>query len=105
MKRQLTCCCCGGDAGRFDQHWNRDTGYGICAKCIAWLRSGNRESEEEIRQNYGKEGVNFAAPKEPQKVGFQEPWCPCNCHESGADSCNDCRDYGEFHKCDRKGGH
>jgi len=58
MKRQLTCCCCGEYAGRWEQHWNRDAGYGICAKCVAWVRSRG-ETEEEIRSLYGVEGVNF----------------------------------------------
>jgi hypothetical protein len=56
----MTCCCCGENAGRFRQHWNRDTGYSICAKCIAWLRSRG-ETEAEIRDLYGIEGINFAA--------------------------------------------
>ena len=56
-KRNLTCCVCGGNAGRWEQHWNRDAGYGICFACITWVRLG--ETEEEIAQNYGKEGVNW----------------------------------------------
>jgi hypothetical protein len=59
---RLTCSCCGDDAGRHVQHYNRDTGYGICAKCVAWLRSRN-EPEAEITKNYGIEGVNFASPR------------------------------------------
>lgn len=31
--RRLECNCCGGDAGRFRQWWNRDTGFGQCAAC------------------------------------------------------------------------
>ena len=58
MKR---CCICGGgDPGEFEQHNNRDTGYGVCAACIKWLRERGT-SEEEIRDLYGIEGVNFAA--------------------------------------------
>lgn len=56
--RSLTCCVCGEPAGRYEQHWNRDTGYGICAACVAWLR-GRGESEEEIKSSYGIEGTNF----------------------------------------------
>lgn len=59
---RLTCCCCGDDAGRFAQHSNRDTGYGVCARCIAWLR-GRGVDETEIKRNYGAEGVNFAAAR------------------------------------------
>jgi hypothetical protein len=63
--RSLECCCC-GELTRGRQWWNRDTGYGICGKCIQWLRtprtSGRndpRESEEQIRDYYGIEGVHF----------------------------------------------
>lgn len=58
--RNLACCVCGNDAGRHAQHWNRDTGFGVCKDCIAWLRSRN-ESEAEILDLYGIEGVNFEA--------------------------------------------
>ena len=57
--RRLECCCCGENAGRWQQHWNRDTGYGICAKCIAWHRKRGTD-EDEIADLYGKEGVNYA---------------------------------------------
>ena len=60
-KEYLTCCCCLGDAGKWEQHWNRDTGYGVCASCVDWLRSRG-ESEEEIKRNYGIEGVNWGRP-------------------------------------------
>jgi hypothetical protein len=59
-KRRLTCCVCVADAGRWQQHWNRDTGYGVCAKCVEWVRSRG-ETEQEIASNYGKEGVNWGA--------------------------------------------
>jgi hypothetical protein len=55
----LTCCCCYGDAGSFEQHWNRDIGYGVCAKCVRWLRSIGT-SVEEILSSYGVEGINYA---------------------------------------------
>lgn len=58
--RRLECAVCGGDAGRWHQHWNRDTGYGVCRQCIDWLRATNRATEDEIRDNYGIEGVNYA---------------------------------------------
>lgn len=57
-KRRMECCVCGANAGRWQQHWNRDTGYGVCVKCIGWLR-GPRCSEAEIADLYGKEGVNW----------------------------------------------
>lgn len=53
----LSCCCCGqGLRGR--QWWNRDTGYGICTKCIDWQRSRGLDAEEE-RLSYGDEGVHY----------------------------------------------
>lgn len=60
MAGSLECCVCGNGAGRWQQHWNRDTGYGICADCVQWLRATGRATEEEIKDLYGVEGVNFA---------------------------------------------
>ncbi len=62
----LECCVCGNDAGNWRQHWNRDHGYGICRRCIEWLRS-RRTPEDEIRDYYGVEGVNFAGPDQEKK--------------------------------------
>lgn len=58
--RPLACCVCGSYAGKWQQHWNRDTGFGVCAPCVAWVRRRGT-SEEEIRDLYGKEGVNWGA--------------------------------------------
>ena len=60
--RRLTCCCCGGDAGRWHQHWNRDTGFGICRRC-----AGQQAAEitpEEMASLYGAAGVNFGLDRE-----------------------------------------
>jgi hypothetical protein len=57
-KRHMTCCCCGEDAGRWQQHWNRDDGFGICVKCVNWQKSRGT-TEVEIVDLYGKEGVNW----------------------------------------------
>lgn len=57
-KRHLSCCVCAGEAGTWEQHWNRDTGFGVCADCVAWLR-GKGETEAEIADLYGVEGVNW----------------------------------------------
>lgn len=59
MIRHLTCCVCGDYAGRWHQHWNRDTGYGICRKCVDWLIKRG-ESADEILDLYGREGINYA---------------------------------------------
>ena len=56
--RYKTCAVCGSDAGRWQQHSNRDTGYGICVKCVAWLR-GRGMDEAELANLYGTESVNW----------------------------------------------
>lgn len=56
--RRMECCCCGEYAGKWEQHWNQDTHYGICVKCVEWQR-GRGTSEAEIADLYGKEGVNW----------------------------------------------
>jgi len=58
MRRRLTCCVCGCDAGRWEQHWNRDTGFGICPECVAWLKDRG-ETDETLRNAYGVAGVNY----------------------------------------------
>jgi hypothetical protein len=63
-RRRLRCACCGGDAGRWTQWFNQDTGYGICQSCVQW-QLGRRTDPTEIARHYGKEGVNYA-PKEVQ---------------------------------------
>lgn len=60
--KHLTCNCCGGDAPALKQWYNRDTGYGMCGKCIANIRAGkigSVMSEEEIRECYGVEGIHW----------------------------------------------
>ena len=61
--RNLECCCC-GESTRGRQWWNRDTGYGICRDCITFVRSKKkdgkpRQSEDQIRDYYGMEGIHF----------------------------------------------
>ncbi len=57
--RALACCVCDGEAGHFEQHWNRDTGYGICRNCVDWeIKSGTDAAT--LRDYYGIEGVNYA---------------------------------------------
>lgn len=60
MSENLTCCCCGGDAGKWEQHWNRDDGYGICPACVAEEKAVL--PPEEIESNYGKSNVNYDQP-------------------------------------------
>jgi hypothetical protein len=70
MMKHKECCCCGEAAGRWQQWWNRDTGYGVCMRCVAWTEGRNRErgwSEQEIkaetRDLYGIEGQHYGQGK------------------------------------------
>lgn len=62
VRRLTCCCCCGSSAGRWRQHWNRDTGYGVCFSCVASERTRGT-SEQEILSLYGVEGVNWGKEK------------------------------------------
>jgi len=56
----MDCCVCGGGAGKWTQHWNRDDGYSICPQCVS--EEAARLSPEELRSNYGLPGVNYDRP-------------------------------------------
>jgi hypothetical protein len=56
---RLTCCVCGAPAPAVKQWWNRDTGYGLCGKCAAWLQTRPDYHAEEFRSYYGDEGVHW----------------------------------------------
>lgn len=56
--KTLQCSCCGGRT-KGKQHWNQDTGYGLCPKCVHWFIE--RGSLDELK-GHGTPGVNFAAP-------------------------------------------
>lgn len=72
--RHMTCCVCGDDAGTWKQHWNRDTGFGICVKCVTWLRD-RKTPETEIANLYGKQGLNWGcAPINTTPVYAAEGW-------------------------------
>lgn len=58
MGRKL-CCICGAFAGKWAQHWNRDTGFGTCRPCVD--RELSRVGAPEVAELYGKEGLNYAA--------------------------------------------
>lgn len=59
-KTYMKCSVCGAFAGHYQQHPNCDTGWGICAPCVA-TQSG-REEPEEMARLYGKAGVHFEQP-------------------------------------------
>lgn len=52
-------CHCGADAGKFQQHWNRDTGWGVCKSCVNIAKRSS--TPEEIKSMYGTAGVNYEA--------------------------------------------
>jgi len=52
----LVCCCCHAPA-RGRQWHNRDTGYGLCAKCAQWIAT--RETPETMLSNYGHPNINY----------------------------------------------
>lgn len=58
--RHLTCCVCSDPAGRWAQHWNRDTGWGICTRCAA--EQSGKETPERMAELYGLPGVNYEQP-------------------------------------------
>lgn len=70
--RNLRCCCCDESAGRWAQHWNRDTGYGLCAACARRIRErgGPDATPEAMDRLYGRPGVNYA---DPDAVPSTEP--------------------------------
>ena len=57
----LTCGCC-GERAPGKQHWNHDTGYGLCPRCALMFATDPREHMREELKGYGKAGVNYAAP-------------------------------------------
>lgn len=58
--RHMKCSVCGASAGRWEQHWNRDTGWGLCASCRDWLEAKGH-TPEEMLFGYGKAGVHYEA--------------------------------------------
>jgi hypothetical protein len=65
--RRLTCCCCGGST-RGRQWHNRDTGYGLCARCYEWIRNGGKESPEDMLSYYGEPGIHHSIVESPDAI-------------------------------------
>lgn len=57
------CCCCGRDAGKFIQHFNRDNGFGLCEGCIDFC--ARNETRENFESCYGKPGIHYARAPSP----------------------------------------
>lgn len=65
-KIPLECCVCGHYAGKWEQHYNRDNGYGICEGCaVEEMKSNN--AVEYHQKCYGKLGVNWG-PSDPDRA-------------------------------------
>lgn len=58
--RYMLCCVCGASAGRWQQHWNRDAGWGICPGCAA--AQAGQETPDNMVRLYGRPGVNYEPP-------------------------------------------
>lgn len=57
----LICGCC-GERAPGKQHWNHDTGFGLCPRCAERFATDGREHVLDELRGYGTPGVNFAAP-------------------------------------------
>lgn len=56
--KNLECATCGGFAPAFKQWWNRDTGYGVCARCYS--ESVQKYGEEVSIDYFGQSGVHHS---------------------------------------------
>jgi hypothetical protein len=56
----MTCAVCNEYAGQFQQHWNRDAGYGVCSRCVTELAIDVGVDADTIKELYGTHGVNFS---------------------------------------------
>ncbi len=70
-RRYKLCSCCGGEAGAWEQWWNQDKGFGVCAKCVTFILNhvpfGNeslRTTPEQFEQMHGLPGVHYEQPKQ-----------------------------------------
>jgi hypothetical protein len=61
--KTLECCVC-GESTKGRQWFNCDKGYGICEPCVAFVR-GHGDTDEDIRSNYGVEGVHYGPFESP----------------------------------------
>jgi hypothetical protein len=63
---RLECGCCGAST-RGRQWWNRDTGYGICGTCAAWIAARAHYDQEAFTRCYGEKGVHWF-PGPPDRI-------------------------------------
>lgn len=57
--QHLICCCCGAET-RGRQWHNRDTGYGLCDRCIDLCR--RKMTAADMQSCYGIRGVHYDLP-------------------------------------------
>jgi len=57
MLDSLLFCCNIGEMAKGRQWHNRDTGFGICAKCADW--NAETESDEYLLECFGKRGFHY----------------------------------------------
>jgi hypothetical protein len=62
-KRHMTCTCCGGDAGRFEQRWNQDNGFSVCAECLDWITTRENLCKADSLSRYGRPQINHGGPE------------------------------------------
>lgn len=59
--KNLICATCGCSAPAYKQWWNRDTGYGVCARC--YIESVQRHGEEVSIDYFGRPGIHHSIVK------------------------------------------
>ena len=66
-RRHKQCSCCGRDAGIWEQWFNQDKGFGVCADCVRFIlnhvpfgREELRTTREQFERQHGKPGVHYA---------------------------------------------
>lgn len=64
----LQCAVCGSYAGKYQQHSNRDNGYGVCLDCVRWLLTERKVPPAEMKNNYGIAGINYKDPNERLRI-------------------------------------
>ena len=62
--RTKTCTVCGEHAGKWHQHPNRDTGFGLCRKCADWVSDPAKRGRHvctplEMANLYGLPGIHY----------------------------------------------
>lgn len=60
--QRLTCCCC-GDSTIGRQWWNRDTGFGLCDRCVEYCHA-DQTDDDGVNRSYGKRGYHYDLPQE-----------------------------------------